>query len=91
MGKYLINYDIYGILIYSMDEDDISKTLYEKQYNHIITKKEIEEAHAFYKQMKINTNLFVKVYKQCKNTIAPNNLSDINMQWFPISYNVLFS
>ena len=78
MGIYS-NGSIFGISIYTLNEDDYNiNTLFEEKYDEIISHEQIREAYLFYTELNDKNNLLFKVYTECTNTL------DIEKQNFMI-------
>jgi hypothetical protein len=78
MGIYS-NGSIFGILIYTLNEDDYNiNTLFEEKYDEIISHEQIREAYLFYTELNDKNNLLFKVYTECTSTL------DIEKQNFMI-------
>jgi len=85
MGIYP-NGSIFGILIYTLNEDDYNiNTLFEEKYDEIISHEQIRESYLFYTELNDKNNLLFKVYTECTSTL------DIEKQnykmWHSISLN----
>ena len=97
MGIYS-NGSIYGIQIYTVNEEDLCKTLFEKKYDEIMSDEQMREAFAFYNQLKERdipatssssttstyaSPIFFAIYTECSSTLDPHNKTTF-MQWSPI-------
>ena len=85
MGIYS-NGSIFGILIYTLNEDDYNiNILFEEKYDEIISHEQIREAYLFYKELNDKNNLLFKVFTECTSTldIEKHNF----LKWYPISLN----
>ena len=85
MGIYS-NGSIFGISIYTLNEDDYNiNTLFEEKYDEIISHEQIREAYLFYTELNDKNNLLFKVYTECTSTL---NIEKQNfMMWYPILLN----
>ncbi len=84
MGIYISD-KIFGIAIYNFDNEGFGNTLYEKQYNEIMSNEQMKEAYIFYNQLNDKRNISFRVYTECSSTL---DLHVENfMQWYPISLN----
>ena len=85
MGIYS-NGSIFGISIYTLNEDDYNiNTLFEEKYDEIMSHEQIRESYLFYTKLNDKNNLLFKVFTECTSTL------DIEIQnfmmWHPISLN----
>jgi hypothetical protein len=83
MGIYA-NGDIYGIKIYTNNDDDII-TLFTKKYDNIMNNKQIKEAYLFYKELSNKDNISFQIYTECFTTHDINNKKTF-MNWYPMSF-----
>jgi hypothetical protein len=92
MGIYS-NGSIYGIQIYTVNDDDLCKTLFEKKYDEIMNDEQMRGAFAFYSQLVNSLSaanvcpIFFAIYTECSSTLDPHNKTTF-MQWSPISLSV---
>jgi hypothetical protein len=90
MGIYT-NGDIFGIKIYTFNDDDNSNTLFEKKYSQIMNNEQKKEAYLFYTHLNNKPNVFFKIYTGYKSThsITKNKINEDNFNmWYPISSNI---
>jgi hypothetical protein len=80
MGIYT-NGDVYGICIYTHNDNDDIYTLYEKKQDVIMNAEQIKEAYFYYANLYDKTNISFKLYTECSTTYAPETF----MMWHPIS------
>ena len=85
MGIYTSG-KIFGIKIYTFDDDDISYTLFERKYDVIITVEQMKEAYLFYTELQDKNNVRFKSYTEFSSTYNKEN--ENYMDWHPISLNV---
>jgi len=85
MGIYS-NGSIFGILIYTLNDDDYNiNTLFEEKYDEIISHEQIREAYLFYTELNDKNNVLFKIFTECTSTldIEKHNF----FKWYPISLN----
>jgi hypothetical protein len=85
MGIYS-NGSIFGISIYTLNEDDYNiNKLFEEKYDEIMSHEQIREAYLFYKELNDKNNLLFNVFTECTSTldIEKHNF----MKWHRISLN----
>ena len=85
MGIYTSG-KIFGIKIYTFDDDDISYTLFERKYDVIMTVEQMKEAYLFYTELHDKNNVRLKIYTEFSSTYNKENKN--YMDWHPISLNV---
>ena len=85
MGIYTSG-KIFGIKIYTFDDDDISYTLFERKYDVIMTVEQMKEACLFYTELQDKNNVRFKIYTEFSSTY--NNENENYMEWHPISLSV---
>jgi hypothetical protein len=83
MGIYT-NGDIFGIRIYNIKNDDIN-TLFNKQYDIIMSDEQINEAYVFYKELYDKENIFFLIYTECISTYDEEG---VFMMWYPIPLSI---
>jgi hypothetical protein len=85
MGIYS-NGSIFGISIYTLNEDDYNiNILFEEKYDEIISHEQIREAYLFYTELNDKNNLLFKVYTECTSTLDIEKQNF--MMWHTISLN----
>jgi hypothetical protein len=84
MGIYTSG-EIFGIRIYTFSEDDLSKTLYEQQYDEIMSFNQMREAYLFYVQLYDKSNIHFQFYTDHSTSYNPG--SDKYMGWHPLALN----
>jgi hypothetical protein len=85
MGIYS-NGSIFGISIYTLNEDDYNiNRLFEEKYDEIISHEQIREAYLFYTELNDKNNLLFKVYTECTSTLDIEKQNF--MMWHTISLN----
>jgi hypothetical protein len=77
--------NIYGIQIYNFI-DEIINTLYEKKYDVIMNKDQMNEAFLYYLEIEDKSNIRFKIYTECSSTFELNKNKNF-MMWFPLSLN----
>jgi len=85
MGIYTSG-KIFGVKIYTFDDDDISYTLFERKYDVIMSNEEMKEAYLFYTELHDKNNVRFKIYTEFSSTYNKDN--ENYMEWYPISLNV---
>ena len=85
MGIYTSG-KIFGIKIYTFDDDDISYTLFEQKYDVLMTVEQMKEAYLFYTELHDKNNVRFKIYTEISSTYNKNNQN--YMDWHPISLSV---
>ena len=85
MGIYTSG-KIFGIKIYTFDDDDISYTLLERKYDVLMNNEQMKEAYLFYTELHDKNNVRFKIYKEISSTYDKNN--ENYMDWHPISLNI---
>ena len=83
MGIYS-NGSIFGIRIYTYDNDDSIDTLFEKKYDEIMNQEQLTEAYLFYSQLNNKNNIRFQFYTDCCSTYDIHN-KDNFMMWHPMS------
>jgi hypothetical protein len=87
MGIY-VSGNIFGILIYDFNDDDLSNIIYEKKYDSLMTNIEKKEAYLFYNGLNNKNELFLKIYTERSCTYNNNNNNDKYFMWYPISLDI---
>ena len=85
MGIYTSG-KIFGIKIYTFDDDDNSYTLFERKYNVLMNIEQMKEAYLFYTELHDKNNVRFKIYTEISSTYDKNN--ENYMDWHPISLSV---
>ena len=85
MGIYS-NGDVYGIKIYTFNNDDTCNVLFEEIYDEIMSYHQMREAYLFYENLNDKTNIFFKIYTECSSTLNYGNNYNF-MTWYPLSLN----
>ena len=80
MGIYSSG-SIFGIRIYTFNDDDISTILFEQKYDNTMSHTQLREAYLFYMELNDKHNIFFSFYTECSNTL--NN--ETYMGWYPMS------
>ena len=75
---------IFGIRIYSFNDEEISETLYEEKYIETMSYLQMKEAYLFYNQLNDKNNIFFKYYTECSSTLDSYNKENF-YQWQPMS------
>jgi hypothetical protein len=82
MGIYTTG-KIFGIKIYTFNDDDISYTLFERKYDVIMSVDQMKEAYLFYTELHDKNNVRFKFYTEL---ISTHNIENEHyMDWHPIS------
>lgn len=82
MGIYTSD-KIFGIKIYTFNDDDISYELFERKYNVIMSVEQMKEAYLFYTELNDKNNIYFKIYTEYSSTYNKGN--ENYMEWYPIS------
>jgi hypothetical protein len=82
MGIYTSG-KIFGIKIYTFNDDDISYTLFEQKYDIIISVEQMKEAYLFYTELHDKNNIRFKIYTEFSSTYNKDNKN--YMDWYSIS------
>ena len=85
MGIYTSG-KIFGIKIYTLDDDDISYTLFEQKYDVLMTVEQMKEAYLFYVELHDKNNVRFRIYTEFSSTYNKENKN--YMDWHPISENI---
>ena len=85
MGIYTSG-KIFGIKIYTLNDDDISYTLFERKYDVIMSVEQMKEAYLFYTELHDKNNVRLKIYSEFSSTYNKENVN--YMDWYPISLNL---
>jgi len=83
MGIYS-NGKIFGIRIYTFNDDEFSITLFEEKYHEILTHEQMREAYLFYNALNDKNNIFFQFYTECITTHDIHNKEKF-MLWHPMS------
>ena len=83
MGIYTSG-KIFGIKIYTFNDDDISYTLFEQKYDAIMSVEQMKEAYLFYTELQDKNNIRLKIYTEFSSTYEKGNYMD----WYPISLSI---
>lgn len=84
MGIYASG-NIFGIKIYSSDQDDNIVVLFTQIYDTVMDHEQMKEAYVFYtNELKNKNNIFFKIYTECSSTLDHMNKCNI-MMWYPMS------
>ena len=87
MGIYTSG-KIFGIKIYTFNDDDISYTLFERKYDVLMTVEQTKEAYLFYTELHDKNNLCFRIYTEFSST---HNIKNENyMDWHRISENIFY-
>ena len=81
MGIYTSG-KIFGVKIYTFDDDDISYTLFERKYDVIMNNEQMKEAFLFYTELHDKNNLRFKIYTEFSSTYDKDN--ENYMDWYRI-------
>jgi hypothetical protein len=87
MGIYTTG-KIFGIKIYTFDNDDISYTLFERKYQLIMNNEQMKEAYLFYTELQDKNNICFKIYTEFTSTYDKDN--ENYMDWHRISENIFY-
>lgn len=82
MGIYTSG-EVFGLRIYTFGDDDISKTLFEEQYDEIMSFSQMREVYLFYTQLHNKTNICFKFYSHHSSTY--NSGEKKYMDWHQMS------
>ena len=85
MGIYTSG-KIFGIKIYTFNDDDISYELFERQYDVVMSLEQMKEAYLFYLDLHDKNNIRFQIYTEYSSTY--NKGTGNYMEWYPISLNV---
>jgi hypothetical protein len=85
MGIYTSG-KIFGIKIYTFDDDDISYTLFEQKYDVLMSVEQMKEAYLFYTELHDKNNVCFKIYTEFSSTYNKENYMD----WHRISENIFY-
>ena len=72
---------IFGIQMYTFNDDDISNILFEVKHDEVMSYIQMKEAYLFYDNLNDKNKLFFKIYTECTSTL--NNNIDNFMMWQP--------
>jgi hypothetical protein len=86
MGVYSNN-TIFGIMIYTFNDDDLSEILLEQKYDLIMNDEQKREAYLFYMELRNKDGIFFKIYTECGSTLDIIN-KDSFMMWQPLPLNL---
>ena len=86
MGIYSSG-SIFGIRIYTFNDNDYSNILFEEKYEEIMSHEQMREVYLFYTQLQNKNNIHFQFYTECSNTLDINNKETIYMMWYPLSLN----
>jgi len=86
MGIYSNN-TIFGIMIYTFNDDDLSETLLEQKYELIMSDQQKREAYLFYIGLSNKDCILFKIYTECGSTLDISN-KDSFMMWQPVPLNL---
>ena len=81
MGIYTSG-KIFGVKIYTFDDDDISYTLFERKYDVIMNNEQMKEEYLFYTELHDKNNLRFKIYTEFSSTYDKDN--ENYMDWYRI-------
>lgn len=87
MGIYTSG-KIFGIKIYTFDDDDIDYTLFERKYDVIMSVEEMKEVYLFYTELHDKNNVRFKIYTEFSSTY--NKKNENYMDWYRISENIFY-
>jgi hypothetical protein len=87
MGIYTSG-KIFGIKIYTLDDDDISYTLFEQKYDVLMTVEQMKDAYLFYTELHDKNNVCFKIYTEFSSTYSKDNKN--YMDWHRISENIFY-
>ena len=85
MGIYTSG-KIFGIKIYTFNDDDISYTLFERKYDVLMNNEQMKEAYLFYTELHDKNNVRFRIYTEFSSTYSKEN--ENYMDWHPISENI---
>jgi hypothetical protein len=85
MGIYTSG-KIFGVKIYTLDDDDISYTLFEQKYDVLMSVEQMKEAYLFYTELHDKNNVCFKIYTEFSSTYNKDNKN--YMDWYRISLSV---
>jgi hypothetical protein len=76
---------IFGIRIYSFNDDDFANILLEYKYDTIMTSEQMREAYLFYSNLNDKNKIHFQIYTECFSTL---NYACVNdnpkfMKWEP--------
>ena len=81
MGIYS-NGSIFGISIYTLNEDDYNiNTLFEEKYDEIISYGQMREAYLFYNELNNKNEIYFQYYTECSSTYGEGTY----FNWCPMS------
>lgn len=81
MGIYS-NGSIFGIQMYTFNNDDISNILFEEKYDEVMSFVQMREAYLFYTNLNDKNKVFFKIYTECTSTLSSNGCNF--MMWQPL-------
>ena len=87
MGIYTTG-KIFGIKIYTFNDDDISYTLFERKYDVIMSVEQMKEAFLFYTELHDKNNVRFRIYTEFSSTYNKEN--ENYMDWHRISENIFY-
>ena len=73
---------IFGIQMYTFNDDDISNILFEVKYDEVMSYIQMKEAYLFYNNLNDKNKVFLKIYTECSSTLNYNR--DNFMMWQPL-------
>lgn len=82
MGIY-DNGSMFGIRIYTFDNNDLANILFEKTYHQIMSDEEKKEAYLFYSELNKKNEIRFQYYTECTSTYGKDTYFD----WCPLSVN----
>ena len=77
---------IFGIKIYTFNDDDDIYTLFERKYDLIMNNEQMKEAFLLYTELHDKNNVRFKIYTEFTSTHDKEN--ENYMDWHPISLSV---
>ena len=80
MGIYN-NGSIFGIRIYTFNDNDFATILFEEKYNEIMGYGQMREAYIFYTEFNNKNTLRFQYYTECSSTYR----EEIYLDWYPLS------
>ena len=83
MGIYT-NDTIFGIKIYTFNDDDFANILFEEKYDELMSNEQLREVYLFYTELNNKHDIRFQYYTECSSTYGERTY----FNWFPMSLNL---
>jgi len=83
MGIYASG-NIFGIRIYTFNEDDCCNTLFEEKYDEIMSDEEKKKAYLFYSGLNNKNGICFQYYTECSSTYGKGSF----LVWYPMALDI---